>query len=172
MDTEQTVKLILHRMQRIYRNAIGTRRRGDWLRAHAINNSEWIYSVSADDVISHKIPSRVAGEFARAKLFCKIASEINFECFVILTANTDDLADGCEHIHGFPLIAINIDGVLRSFNPGSWPLSFIPGCVAVGRLIRSVKNWMPCRICAVIPRDEFLKINTYKKLHDLYIKDA
>ncbi len=168
-EIHANIEKVLIRMRNIFRKAIGVRRRGDWLRANGVCVSDWIYSVTAEDVINKKIPSRVAGEFARAKLFCKIAAEVGLDCYVVCTANTDDLKNNARFINGFPLIAININDELHAFNPAHWPLRFIPGHVAVGECIRSVRHWMPCQICAIVPRDDFMKITSYNEMHKIYL---
>lgn len=167
-QTQKIAQNVLLRMRDIFRSATGSRRRGNWLRANGISGPDWLYSTSASDVMDKKIPSRVAGDFARAKLFCKIASDFGLECYVVCTANTDDLKSGATFINGFPLIAINVDGVLRAFNPAHWPLRFIPGRIMVGEYICSVKHWMPCEICAILPADAFMNISSYRQIHNIY----
>lgn len=167
------IKSVLNQMRDIFRVAHGARRRRDYMRAAGVRDADWIYRLGATDVMTQRIPARVAGPFARAKLFCELASQIGLGCVVVITANADDLAmarDGADNfINGFPLIAVNIDGVLRAFNPAHSPLAFIPGTVAVGQTIRSVRHWMPCPICAIVPRDEFGKIDSCAKMRELYL---
>ena len=170
------IKSILNQMRDIFRDARGPRRRRDYMRAVGVRDADWIYRLGALDVIEQHIPARVAGPFARAKLFCKLASQIGLSCAVVITANADDLAmvhDGADiFINGFPLIAVNIDGVLRAFNPAHSPLVFVPGTVAVGQTIRSVRHWMPCPICAIVPCDEFVQIDSWAKMRELYLGDG
>lgn len=159
-------------MRDTFRVACGPRRRGDWLREHGIDNPDWLYSLSADDVINQKIPSHVAGPFARAKLFCKYAMDENLECMVVITPNCDDLSVSKNApdtvVNGHVLIAVKVGGVLRAFDPAHRPLRFISGDIRVGATVQSIRTWYPCPITAIVSRDEFMNVCSYQDIAKLY----
>lgn len=170
--TIEKVNCVLNKMRDTFRMACGPRRRGDWLRKNGINNPDWIYSLSADDVINQRIPSHVAGPFARAKLFCKYAKEEKLDCVVLIAPNCDDIIALGEKssgtVFGYALIAVKIDGVLRAFDPAHRPLDFIPGNICVGSRVQCVRTWYSCPITAIVPRDDFANVQCYDDFLKLY----
>lgn len=171
---EHQIYAIFHQMDAVWRAAIGSRRRREWCRENGCGgNRDWIYELSADDVIAKKIPSRVAGRVAVAKLFCKFAQLANFDCYVVCTAEYDDwisahAGNDCV-IKGYPLIAVEIDGKLRAFDPSRNKLLFFDYDVSVWRYIKFPGPWAPRPITAIVSRDKFLTIDTYQKMHNLYV---
>ena len=82
-----------------------------------------------------------------------------------------DARDGKEHtISGHQVIAVEIDGKLRMFDPGRRKLEFIDTNVVVGNLVDFKFPDMPGRylITAIMSPDEYAKINTYQKLRNVY----
>ncbi len=172
--TELQIESILCQMSRIWRTAIGPRRRRDYMREKGVSGIDWRFSLNPDNIIEQHIPSRVAGSVGIAKVFCKFAHDAGLDCSVMCVPDYQDWIaahDGEENIiHGRALIVIEVDGCARVLNPGRNHLSFLDcNVVSVGRMINLPGPYMPCPITAIIPRDEFISVDTYQKLRNLYV---
>lgn len=173
MITEK-IQSILDRMHEILHNAVGPRNRREYMMEHGITGRDWHFSLTADDIIKDKIPANVMGCTGRAKLFCKLAADTGLPCFAVCTAYEPDWNDargGKEHtISGHQVIAVEIDGKLRMFDPGKQKLEFIDTDVVVGNLVDFGFRDMPGRylITAIMSPEEYAKINTYQKLRNVY----
>ncbi len=173
MITEK-IQSILDRMHEILHNAVGPRNRREYMMEHGITDRDWHFSLTADDIIKNKIPANVMGCTGRAKLFCKLAADAGLPCFAVRTAYEPDWNDargGKEHtISGHQVIAVEIDGKLRMFDPGKQKLEFIDTDVVVGNLVDFGFRDMPGRylITAIMSPEEYAKINTYQKLRNVY----
>ncbi|MCM1294746.1 MAG: hypothetical protein NC311_04250 [Muribaculaceae bacterium] len=173
INTEQKIQSIIDKMHEIFRASVGANNRAKYMRENSIpDNIDWSFSLSADDIIQNKIPPRVAGCTGRAKVFCKLATDVCLPCYVVTTANYADWmrarAGYPNIINGHQIIAVEIDGALRAFGPGREKLEWIPGTVAPGHFINAIRNRPAYLITAIVPRDEFGGCNTYQKLRNLY----
>jgi len=170
--TEQQIQLLIDKMRAIFRDATGPRTRNEYMAANGVSGLDWSFSLSADDIIDGKIPPRVAGCTGRAKVFCKLAADSELPCYVVATANYEDwqraAAGRPNIINGHQIIAVDIDGTLRAFDPGRRKLEWIDGVVRPGNFINAVQSQPPYLIGAVVPGNEFAKCNTYQKLRNLY----
>lgn len=170
---EEKIKSIMAQMHTIFRDAIGPRSRPDYMKEHQVSGRDWHFGLSADDIIKDKIPANVVGCTGRAKLFCKLAAEQGIKSFVVCTAKYNDWQathDGkANHMNGHQIIAVEIDGKMRVFDPGRKDLVFIDTELESGTFIDAIdsgkKEYI---ITAVVPGLEFAKMNTYQQLMNLY----
>lgn len=174
IDTDNKIRLVIRRTRDVFRNATGPRLRKSYMRQNHIGNSiDWRYALSADDIIENAIPSRVVGDIGRAKLFCKYASEIGLNCWVICAADYYDWSD-CAHnrgnaINGRILIGVVHAGRIRAFDPfcTKGPIWF--NCaVRPGNFIKILRFRAPYMISAIVPADDFISCDTYRKMQNLY----
>ena len=169
------IKTILDKMHTIFRGAVGPRTRIEYMQAHKIpeTDRDWHFGLSAEDIIKDKIPANVMGCTGRAKLFCKLAADKGIKSFVVCTAKYDDWKatrnGNANHMNGHQIIAVEIDGKMRVFDPGLKDLVFIDTKLESGEFIGAPgsgkKEYI---ITAVVPGDEFTKMNTYQQLSNLY----
>ncbi|MBP5485419.1 MAG: hypothetical protein J6Y07_01800 [Alphaproteobacteria bacterium] len=174
MITEQ-IQNVLDELHKILRSAVGPRDRREYMREIGVSDRDWHFSLTADEIIKNKIPAKVIGCTGRARLFCKFASDAELKCFAVCTAYEPDWTvarNGNEpkYIGGHQVIAVEIDGKLRMFDPGKPKLEFIDTDVVVGNLVdfgfRDMPGWY--LITAIMTPDEYNKINTYQKLRNVY----
>ena len=115
------------------------------------------------------------------KVFSKLATEAGLKHVVLTTAREENLK-GAEQdrksgkkeriISGHQIIAVyDENGKLRAFDPGLKELKYIKSDIQVGNIIkfRFGGEIIPHTITAILTPQEFAKVNTYKKLRDLYI---
>ncbi len=173
MNTD-TIQNILTDIEEILRHAVGPRSRPDYMKAAGITNPDWHFSLTADDIIEQKIPANVIGCTGIAKLFCKLAAGTDLKYSVVCTAYEPDWRKARKaedrNIGGHQLIAVELDGKLRMFHPGRSKLEFIDANVVVGNTVdfgfRDVHGLY--LITAIMKPQDFIKINTYEKLRNVY----
>jgi hypothetical protein len=173
MITEQIQK-VLDELHKILSSAVGPHDRREYMREIGTIGRDWHFSLTADEIIKNKIPANVMGCTGRAKVFCKLATDAGLKYVAVCTAyepDWKDARDGKEHtISGHQVIAVEVDGKLRMFDPGKPKLEFINTDVVVGNLVDFGFRDVPGRylITAIMRPDEYNKINTYQKLRNVY----
>ena len=181
MNQDELIQSLLDKMHAMFDKAIGPNDRSEYMRQHNVSGIDWHFSLSADDIINQKIPRAVAGCTGKAKVFSKLATEAGLKHVVLTTARIADL-NGAEQdrkygkkeriISGHQIIAVyDENGKLRAFDPGHKELKYIKSKIQVGNTInfRFKEGVVPHRITAILTPREFAKVNTYKKLRDLYV---
>ncbi|MBO7509265.1 MAG: hypothetical protein J6T57_03260 [Alphaproteobacteria bacterium] len=173
MITEQ-IQQILDEIDKILRSAVGARDRREYMREIGVVDRNWHFALTADEIINKKIPACVIGCTGIAKLFCKFAMNAGLEFWVVCNAYYPDWcaarAGGEKSISGHQAIAVKIDGRLRMFHPGRSKLEFVDTDVVVGNLVDFGFCDVSGRylITAILAPTEFIKIDTYQKLHNVY----
>jgi len=115
-----------------------------------------------------------------AKVFCKYATDAGLNFFVLTTARVADLAGAADDhaaataeriINGHQIIAVRDEnGKLRAFDPGLQELRYIKPDIYVGSIVKfRFDDVIPHVITAILTPAEYNKIDTYKKLRDLYV---
>lgn len=170
---EEKIRSIMAQMHSVFHNAIGPRTRREYMKEYGIRDRDWHFGLSAEDIIKDKIPANVIGCTGRAKLFCYLAAQKGIKAHVVCTAKYDDWKathDGkANYKNGHQIIAVEIDGKMCVFDPGRKNLVFIDTELKSGEFIDAMgsgkKDYI---VTAVVPGDEFAKMNTYKQLSNLY----
>ena len=170
---EEEIKSILAEMHAMFRDAVGPKKRDDYMKSRGVSGRNWHFGLSAEDIIKDKIPANVIGCTGRAKLFCKLAADKGIKAYVVCTAKYDDWKsthDGkANHMNGHQIIAVEIDGKMRVFDPGRKDLVFIDTDLKSGEFIDAIDSGKKEYIVsAVVPGDEFAQMNTYQQLSNLY----
>ncbi len=181
MTQDDQIQSLLDKMHAMFDKAIGPNNRSEYMQQHNVGGIDWHFSLSADDIINQKIPRAVAGCTGKAKVFSKLMTEAGLKHVVLTTARIADL-NGAEQdrkdgkkeriISGHQIIAVyDENGKLRAFDPGLKELKYIKSEIQVGNIIkfRFGGEIIPHTITAILAPQEFAKVNTYKKLRDLYI---
>lgn len=165
---------------KIFQNAFGPRNLRDYAgsKGMTMNQGEnWKFALTAQDIINEHIPANVVGCSGRAAVFSKLLQQRMIPHKVILTAVVDDLNRARNDIqqgkkpniiNGHQIIAVEIDGRLRMFDPGKKKLELIDGDVSVGRQFQydfSDDNYI---ITNIMPPKEYEAINTPEKLQSAY----
>lgn len=181
MTQDDQTQSILDKMHAMFDKAIGPNNRSEYMRQHNVSGIDWHFSLSADDIIKQKIPRAVAGCTGISKVFSKLATEAGLKHVVLTTARMADLNAAEQDrksgkkeriISGHQIIAVYDEkGNLRAFDPGRKELRYIKSEIQVGNIINFHFGGevVPHRITAILTPQEFAKVNTYKKLRDLYI---
>lgn len=178
---DKLIQSLLDKMHAIFDRAAGPNNRAEYMRQHNVSGIDWHFSLSVDDIIEQRVPRAVAGCTGISKVFSKLATEAGLKHVVLTTARIADL-NGAEQdrkdgrkeriISGHQIIAVYDEkGNLRAFDPGRKELGYIKSDIQVGNIINfqfSV-GVLPHRITAILTPQEFAKVNTYKKLRDLYV---
>lgn len=165
---------IIRQMRRVFRAADGPRLRIAYWRANNIRDrDDWVYRLSADDVIAQRIPARVAGRIAATKVFCKFAAAAGLDCYVVCCADYYDWMDASRgadiKISGRVLMAIMVDGHMRIFDPLAGPHPVWYECTArPGNFVKALRFRLPYMICAILRPDDFAGCDTYRKMQNLY----
>lgn len=173
MITEQ-IQSILDELHDILRLAVGPRNRCEYMESIGVSGRDWHFLLTADEIIDKKIPAAVIGCTGIARLFCKLATVVKLKFWVVCTAYEPDWRKArngeSRQIGGHQLIAVKSDGKLRMFHPGRPKLEFVDADVVVGNTVdfgfRDVHGLY--LITAIMPPDEYAKINTYQKLRNVY----
>ncbi len=181
MKQDELIQSLLDKMHAMFDKAIGPNNRSEYIRQHNVSGIDWHFSLSADDIIKQNIPRAVAGCTGISKVFSKLATETGLKHVVLTTARMADL-NGAEQdrksakkeriISGHQIIAVyDENGKLRAFDPGRKELRYIKSEIQVGNIINFHFGGevVPHRITAILAPQKFAKVNTYKKLRDLYI---
>ena len=173
-DIEIKIQEILDEMQQMFKTAIGPKNRREYMDSIGVSGRDWHFGLTPEQIIKNKIPVNVIGCTGIAKLFCKLAKGKGLNSFVVCTARFDDWMaakqDSQQKIrNGHQLNAIEIDGVLRVFDAGRRRVHFIETNLKPGTFIdalqRGTRDYI---LTAVIPDTEFLHMDTYQKLSNLY----
>lgn len=173
-DTEIKIQEILDEMQQMFKTAIGPRNRREYMNSIGVSGRDWHFSLTPEQIISNKIPAQVIGCTGIAKLFCKLATDRELKVFVVCTAKFDDWMaakqDNNKTINnGHQLNAVEIDGILRVFDAGRRRVHFIDTNLKPGSLIDALqKGTTDYLLTAVVPGKQFLHMDTYQKLCNLY----
>ena len=184
MRQDESIQSLLDKMHAMFDKAIGPNNRSEYMRQHNVSGIDWHFSLSADDIINQKIPRAVAGCTGISKVFSKLATEAGLKHVVLTTAREENLK-GAEQdrksgkkeriINGHQIIAVyDENGKLRAFDPGQKELKYIKSEIKVGNIInfRFDGVIVPHLISTILPPTEYNKINTYKKLRDVYVNGA
>ena len=181
MTQDDQIQSLLDKMHAMFDKAIGPNNRSEYMQQHNVSGIDWHFSLSADDIIKQNIPRAVAGCTGRSKVFSKLATEAGLKHVVLTTARMADLNAAEQDrksgkkeriISGHQIIAVyDENGKLRAFDPGLKELKYIKSEIQVGNIIkfRFGGEIIPHTITAILAPQEFAKVNTYKKLRDLYI---
>ena len=165
---------------KIFQNAVGPRNLRDYAdtKGMTMNQAEdWKFSLTAQDIINEHIPANVVGCSGRAAVFSHLLQQKLVPHKIILTAVVNDLNRAYNDIqqgnkpsliHGHQIIAIEIDGHLRMFDPGDKKPALIDGDVFVGRNFKynfSDDNYV---ITNIMSPKEYERIDTLEKLQFAY----
>ena len=184
MTQDDQIQSLLDKMHAMFNSAVGPNNRAEYMRQHNVSGTDWHFSLSADDIINQKIPRAVAGCTGIAKVFCKYATDAGLDCVVLATARIENLDGAAQDIkegkkeriiNGHQIIAVHdAGGRLRAFDPGQKELKYIKSEIKVGNIInfRFDGVVVPHLISTILPSTEYNKINTYKKLRDVYVNGA
>ena len=184
MTQDDQIQSILDKMHTMFDKAIGPNNRSEYMQQHNVSGIDWHFSLSADDIINQKIPRAVAGCTGISKVFSKLATEAGLKHVVLTTARIADLNAAEQDrksgkkeriISGHQIIAVyDENGKLRAFDPGRKELRYIKSEIQVGNIINFHFGGevVPHRITAILTPQEFAKVNTYKKLRDLYVYES
>ncbi len=181
IEQDKLIQSLLDKMHAMFDMAAGPNNRSEYMRQHNVSGIDWHFSLSADDIIEQRIPRAVAGCTGKAKVFSKLATEAGLKHVVLATAREENLKDAEQDraigrkeriISGHQIIAIyDENGNLRAFDPGRKELGYIKSEIQVGNIINFHFGGeiVPHRITAILTPQEFAKVDTYKKLRDLYV---
>ena len=181
MKQDELIQSLLDKMHAMFDKAIGPNNRSEYMQQHNVSGIDWHFSLSADDIINQKIPRAVAGCTGIAKVFCKYATDAGLDCVVLTTARIENLDGAAQDIkegkkeriiNGHQIIAVyDKNGKLRAFDPGQKELKYIKSEIKVGNIInfRFDGTVVPHLITAILTPTEYSKIDTYKKLRDIYV---
>ena len=184
MKQDEIIQSLLDKMHAMFDKAIGPNNRSEYMWQHNVSGIDWHFSLSADDIINQKIPRAVTGCTGISKVFSKLATEAGLKHVVLTTARMADLNAAEQDrksgkkeriISGHQIIAVyDENGKLRAFDPGLKELKYIKSDIQVGNIIkfRFGGEVVPHRITAILAPQKFAKVNTYKKLRDLYIYES
>lgn len=168
------IHVIIRRVRDVFRRATGPRLRISYWRANNVKGrGDWLYRLSADDVIEQRIPARAAGRIAQTKVFCKFAAEAGLDCYVVCCADYYDWLDASKgtdvKINGRVLMAKVVEGRLRLFDPlaVNRPIWY-DAAVRPGNFVKALRFRLPYLICAIVPAADFAKCDTYEKMRNLY----
>ena len=181
MKQDELIQSLLDKMHAMFDKAIGPNNRSEYMQQHNVGGIDWHFSLSAEDIIEQRVPRAVAGCTGRSKVFSKLATEAGLKHVVLTTARMADLNAAEQDrksgkkeriISGHQIIAVyDENGKLRAFDPGLKELKYIKSDIQVGNIIkfRFGGEIIPHTITAILTPQEFAKVNTYKKLRDLYV---
>ena len=180
MTQDDQIQSILNKMQAMFNGAVGPNNRTEYMRMKNVSGIDWHFSLTAEDIINQKIPRMVAGCTGIAKVFCKYATDAGLNFFVLTTARVADLAGAADDhaagnaeriINGHQIIAVRDEnGKLRAFDPGLQELRYRKSDIYVGRILKlHFGDVIPHVITAILTPAEYNKIDTYKKLRDVYV---
>ena len=177
----QGIILNLHKMAGA---AIGAKNLSDYASQKGITMEaaeQWKFALRAQDIIEQRLHPNLVGCTGVARVFSYLAKKQNIEHKVILTAVSDELygahnsvAHGGQPnlINGHQVIAANIDGDLRMFDPAKRTLKAIDGDVFIGRRFKFDFSDREYVITNIMSNDEYEKIKSLSDLQDSYMKGA
>ena len=184
MNQDNLIQSLLDKMHAMFDKAIGPNNRSEYMQQHNVGGIDWHFSLSAEDIIEQRVPRAVAGCTGRSKVFSKLATEAGLKHVVLTTARMADLNAAEQDrksgkkeriISGHQIIAVyDENGKLRAFDPGLKELKYIKSDIQVGNIIkfRFGGEIIPHTITAILAPQKFAKVNTYKKLRDLYVYES
>lgn len=146
------------------------------LREYAVANNmtmdvaeKWKFSLRAQDIIDKKLHPNIVGCTGRARVFSHLLSQKGVEHKVILTAIASDLAHGdTQRIDGHQIIAVNIDGKMRMFDPAEKNLKLLEGDVFIGRHFKFPFSDQEYVITNIMSPAEYDKIRSLSDLQNAY----
>lgn len=165
---------------KIFQNAVGPRNLRDYAdtKGMTMNQAEdWKFSLTAQDIINEHIPANVVGCSGRAAVFSQLLQQRMIPHKVILTAVVKDLNRAHNDIqtgkkpniiNGHQIIAVEIDGRLRMFDPGDKSLQLIQGDVFVNRAFKYQFSNDDYVITNIMSPKEYERIDTLEKLQFAY----
>ena len=131
------------------------------------------FSLTADEIIKHKIPYKVAGCTGRAKLFSKFARDIGLTDFFVVPAFVTDDIERKGQINGHGLIAIQLSYGLFLIDPmkgKTFETARIKGkCVVDEKIDASGNGKKDYTIAAILTPYEYDKINSYAKMKKIFL---
>ena len=137
----QNLEETLVEFHKLFENSRGPRNLSEYAKAHNMNMAqaeEWKFALTVPEIIQEKIPANVIGCSARADVFSSLLRSRMVPHKIVLTARKDHLmsaqnaiAQGQKPnlIHGHQIIAVEINGKLRMFDPSKKALEFIDAIV-------------------------------------------
>lgn len=154
------------------RQSIGPKTLREYAVAHSISMADaekWKFALRAQDIIDNKIHPNIVGCTGRARVFSHMLSQKGVEHKIILTAIASDLAHGnTQRIDGHQIIAVNIDGKMRMFDPAEKELNLIEGDVFIGRHFKFPFSNREYVITNIMSSAEYDKIKSLPDLQNAY----
>ncbi|MBP3340780.1 MAG: hypothetical protein J6L47_03910 [Alphaproteobacteria bacterium] len=130
---------------------------------------KWKFALRAQDIIEQKLHPNIVGCTGRARVFSHLLSNKGIEHKVILTAIVSDLQHSdTKRIDGHQIIAVNIDGKMRMFDPAEKELNLIEGDVFIGRHFRYPFSDQEYVITNIMSSTEYDKIKSLPDLQNAY----
>lgn len=130
---------------------------------------KWKFALRAQDIIDNKLHPNIVGCTGRARVFSHMLSSKGIKHKVILTAIASDLARGDTHrIDGHQIIAVDIDGKMRMFDPAEKDLKLIEGDVFIGRHFKFPFSDHEYVITNIMDPAEYDKIKSLPDLQNAY----
>lgn len=151
----QNLEETLVEFHKLFENSHGPRNLREYAKAHNMNMAqaeEWKFALTVPEIIQEKIPADVIGCSARADVFSSLLRSRMVPHKIVLTARKDHLmsaqnaiAQGQKPnlIHGHQIIAVEIDGKLRMFDPSKKALEFIDAIVEPRRTFQYNTEGLP-----------------------------
>jgi hypothetical protein len=157
------------------RQSIGPKTLREYAVAHSMSMADaekWKFALRAQDIIDKKIHPNIVGCTGRARVFSHLLSNKGIEHKIILTAIASDLAHGnTQRIDGHQIIAVNIDGKMRMFDPAEKELNLIEGDVFIGRHFKFPFSNREYVITNIMSPAEYDKIKSLPDLQNAYKQD-
>ena len=179
-STMQKLEETHEEFHKIFQNAIGPRNMRDYAGSKGMTMDQaedWKFALTAQDIINEHIPANVVGCSGRAAVFSHLLQQRMIPHKVILTAVVDDLNRARNNIqqgkkpniiNGHQIIAVEIDGRLRMFDPGDKSLQLIEGDVSVNRAFKYHFSNDDYVITNIMSPKEYERIDTLEKLQSAY----
>lgn len=167
---------------KIFQNAVGPRNLHDYAAARNMTMEQaedWKFALTAQDIINEHIPANVVGCSGRAAVFSELLQKKMIPHKIILTAVVKnlnrariDIQSGKKPniIHGHQIIAAEIDGRLRMFDPGEKELNLIDCDVSVGQTLKYPFCNDDYIITNIMSANEYKAIKTPGKLQSTYMQ--
>jgi len=130
---------------------------------------KWKFTLRAQDIIEQKLHPNIVGCTGCARVFSHLLSSKGIEHKVILTAIVSDLQHSdTKRIDGHQIIAVNIDGKMRMFDPAEKELNLIEGDVFIGRHFKYPFSDQEYIITNIMSSTEYDKIKSLPDLQNAY----
>ena len=179
-STMHKLEEIHKEFHKIFQNAVGPRNLRDYASSKGMTMAQaenWKFALTAQDIINEHIPANVVGYSGRAAVFSQLLQQRMIPHKVILTAVVKDLnrvhndiqaGKKPNIINGHQIIAVEIDGRLRVFDPGDKTLQLIQGDVSVNRAFKYHFSNDDYVITNIMSPKEYEMIDTLEKLQSAY----